>query len=133
MRDFGLLVLLCGALPVCFFQPFFGVLMRIWIAYSNPHRFTFAYMYSAPIAAAVAIPTIAGLLGNQTINRPFLLRESILLLVLWAWFGLVYLNALHEPFFVGHIADSQLELIRVSKILVMTFVITWVTTSEKRL
>jgi probable O-glycosylation ligase (exosortase A-associated) len=132
MRDFALLVLICASSPVCFFQPFLGVLMWIWIAYFNPHRFTFAYMYNFPIAAAVAVPTIAGLFAGK-INRPIFVRETVGLTVLWAWFGLVYFNALHEPFFGGHIAISQLELIRISKILLMTFVIILMTTSEKRL
>jgi probable O-glycosylation ligase (exosortase A-associated) len=133
MRDFALLVLVCASLPVCFFQPFFGVLMWMWIAYFNPHRFMFSYMYNFPIAMAVAVPTVAGLFFTRKINRPIFVRENIWLLVLWAWFGLVYVNAVHEPFFAGHIAISQLELIRISKILLMTFVIIAVTTSEKRL
>jgi len=133
MRDFLLFALLCGAVPVCFFQPFFGVLMWIWIAYFNPHRFTFGFMYDSPIAAAIAVPTLAGLFLTRKINRPILVRESAWLLALWGWFCIVYLNASREPFFAGHIADSKIELIRVSKILLMTFVIMLVTTSEKRL
>jgi len=133
MRDFILLALVCGSLPVCFFEPFFGVLMWIWIAFFNPHRFTFGFMYNFPVAATVAVPTLAGVFVTRKINRPILVRESLWLLVLWIWFYAAYLNATHEPLFAGHIADSQLELIRVSKILLMTFVIMLVTTSEKRL
>ena len=132
MRDFALLLVVCASLPVCFFQPFFGVLMWIWIAYFNPHRFTFTYMYNFPIAAAVAVPTIAGLLVTRK-THPLFVRESVWLLVLWAWFGLVYFAALHEPFFAGHMTEAHDELIRVSKILLMTFVIIGATTSEKRL
>jgi putative inorganic carbon (HCO3(-)) transporter len=133
VRDFVLLVLVCGALPVCFFRPFFGVLMWVWIAYFNPHRFTFAYMYDFPIAAAVAVPTMAGLFFERKFNRPFLVRENVLLLVLWAWFYIVYVNAKSNPFFAGHMADANYELIRISKILLMTCVIMLVTNTEKRL
>lgn len=133
MRDFALLVLLCASLPVCFFQPYFGVLMWVWIAYFNPHRFTFGYMYDFPIAAAVAVPTMAGLLLNRRFNRPLLVRENLLLIALWLWFCIVYVNASHEPFFAGHMADAKYELVRISKILLMTFVIMLVTNSEKRL
>jgi len=133
MRDFVLLVIIVGSLPVCIFQPYFGVLMWIWIAYFNPHRFTFSYMYDFPIAAAVAVPTIAGLFLNRKFNRPLFVRENLLLIVLWAWFVLVYVNAGREPLFAGHMADARYELVRVSKILLMTFVIMLVTTSEKRL
>jgi probable O-glycosylation ligase (exosortase A-associated) len=133
MRDFALLVFVCGALPVCFFEPFFGVLMWTWIAFFNPHRFTFGFMYNFPIAAVVAVPTLAGLIVTRKINRPMWVRESLLLLILWIWFCVVYLHATHEAVFEGHTADSRLELIRVSKILLMTFVTILVTTSEKRL
>jgi probable O-glycosylation ligase (exosortase A-associated) len=133
VRDFALVVLLCASLPVCFFQPYFGVLMWVWIAYFNPHRFTFSYMYDFPIAAAVAVPTMAGLLLNRKFNRPLLVRENLLLMALWAWFCIVYVNALHEPLFAGHMADAKYELLRISKILLMTFVIMLVTNSEKRL
>jgi putative inorganic carbon (HCO3(-)) transporter len=133
MRDLVLLVFVCASLPVCFFQPFFGVLMWIGVAYFNPHRFTFAYMYHFPIAAVVAVPTIAGLLIKRDIYRPIFVRETVWLLALWAWFGLVYFNALHQPLFARHVAYSEFELTRVSKILLMTFVIIVVTTSEKRL
>jgi len=133
MRDLLLLVLVGGSLPVCFFHPYFGVLMWLWIAYFNPHRFTFSYMYDFPIAAAVAVPTIAGLFLNRKFNRPLFVRENLMLLVLWGWFLLVYVNASREPLFAGHMADAKYELIRISKILLMTFVIMLVTTSEKRL
>jgi len=93
MRDLLLLVLVGGSLPVCFFHPYFGVLMWLWIAYFNPHRFTFSYMYDFPIAAAVAVPTIAGLFLNRKFNRPLFVRENLMLLVLWGWFLLVYVNA----------------------------------------
>jgi len=133
VRDFLLLVIICGSLPVCFFQPFFGVLMWIWIAYFNPHRFTFDYMYDFPVAQAIAVPTLAGLIFHRKFNRPLFVRENVWMLVLWAWFAIVYINATHIPFFAGHVDDSKIELIRISKILLMTFVIMLVTTSEKRL
>jgi probable O-glycosylation ligase (exosortase A-associated) len=133
VRDFALLAMICASLPVCFFEPFFGVLIWIWIAIFNPHRFTFGFMYDFPIAAVVAAPTLTGLLITRKINQRILVRETLLLSMLWIWFCVVYINAAHEPIFAGHIADAKLELIRVSKILLMTFVIILLTTSEKRL
>jgi len=133
MRDFLLLVMICASLPVCFFQPFFGILMWTWIAYFNPHRFTFNYMYDFPVAAVVAVPTIAGLVFSRKFNRPFFVRENVLLVLLWIWFYIVYLNAKAEPFFAGHMADAHYELVRVSKILLMTFIMMLIVTSEQRL
>lgn len=132
MRDYALLIIICGSLPICFFQPYFGVLMWVWIAYFNPHRYTFNFMYDFPVAQAIALPTLAGLIFNRRFNRPLFVRENIWLLVLWAWFAIVYVNATHVPFFAGHVDDSKLELIRISKILLMTFVIMLVINSEKR-
>ena len=41
MRDVLILGIILGSLPLCFFRPYFGVLMWTWIAYFNPHRLAY--------------------------------------------------------------------------------------------
>jgi len=89
-------------------------------------------MYSFPVAAVIAVPTLIGLLFTSNINRSFLKRETILLAGLWLWFGVTFLHALQVPFFQAHIDDSRLELIRVSKVLLITFVMILLVTSYSR-
>lgn len=133
MRDLALLLIILASIPAAFFEPYYGVLVWIWIAYFNPHRFTFSYMYNFPVAMVIAIPTVLGLFFTRKINRNILTRESLLLFVLWIWFVITYLYATQVPFFSGHIADAQFELTRVSKTLLMTVVAMLVITSRERL
>jgi putative inorganic carbon (HCO3(-)) transporter len=133
MRDLALLVVILASMPISFFEPFYGVLIWIWIAYYNPHRYTFTYMYNFPVAAVIAAPTLFGLLFTRNMNRRFMVRETAILIVLWAWFVLTYFNATQVPLFRGHILDAHDELIRVSKILLMTFVMILLVTTRERL
>ena len=133
MRDLTLLIIILASVPVAFFEPFYGILIWVWIAYFNPHRYTFFYMYDFPVALVIAVPTLIGLLFTRKINRNFLTRESVILFALWIWFVTTYLYATQVPFFAGHLADASFELIRVSKILLMTVVMILVVTSRQRL
>src|SRR5256885_376002 len=133
MRDLFLLVIILGSVPISFFEPFYGVLVWTWIAYFNPHRYTFNYMYDFPVAAVIAAPTLLGIIFSRKINRDFMVRETALLGVLWGWFVITYINASHVPLFQGHILDAHDELIRVSKILLMTVVMVLVVSTRERL
>jgi len=133
MRDLLLLVFILASVPISFFQPFYGVLVWTWIAYFNPHRYTFTYMYNFPVAAVIAAPTLFGILFTRKINRNLVTRETVLLVILWAWFIITYVNATHVPLFQGHILDAHDELIRVSKILLMTVVMLLLVTTREKL
>jgi probable O-glycosylation ligase (exosortase A-associated) len=132
MRDLFLFIIIAISIPVSFFSPYFGILMWTWITFFNPHRYTWGFMYNFPIAAVIAVPTLAGCLFAKDINRQIFRRETFLLLLLWAWFCLTFLYAMQIPFFAGHIVDSRLELIRVSKVLLITFTMILLVTSHKR-
>jgi putative inorganic carbon (HCO3(-)) transporter len=133
MRDFVLIAIFVGAAPICVYNPYFGVLMWTWIAYFNPHRYAWGPAYNFPAAMVVAIPTLVGTLFTRSINRSFLTRETVLLFALWIWFGVTFLHATYVPLFEGHIIDSQVELVRVSKIIFMTVVVVLLITTRERL
>ena len=132
MRDIILFVIIAISIPISFFRPYYGILIWTWITFFNPHRFTWGFMYSFPVAAVIAVPTLIGLLFTSNINRSFLKRETILLAGLWLWFGVTFLHALQVPFFQAHIVDARLELVRVSKVLLITFVMILLVTSHSR-
>jgi probable O-glycosylation ligase (exosortase A-associated) len=133
MRDLLLLVIILASVPISFIEPFYGVLIWTWIAYFSPHRYTFNYMYNFPLAAVIAAPTLFGILFTRKLNRNIVTRETVILSALWVWFVITYLNALQVPLFQGHIVDAHDELIRVSKILLMTFVMILLVTTRQRL
>lgn len=133
MRDLVLFIIIIIAIPISFFRPFFGILMWTWITFFNPHRYTWGFMYNFPIAAVIAAPTLLGCLFTPTINRRFLKRETVLLMILWLWFCVSFIRALQVPFFEGHFDDAELELVRVSKVLLITFTMILLVTSHQRL
>lgn len=133
MRDLFVLSIVLAAAPISFFSPYFGVLMWSWIAYFNPHRFTWGVAYTFPVAMVIAVPTLVGLVFARRLNWRFLTRESLLLLMLWIWFGATLLYAMHEPLFADHVELGTEKLIFVSKVLLITFVSILVVTTYQRL
>ncbi len=132
MRDVILFIIIAISIPISFFRPYFGILIWTWIAFFNPHRFTWGFMYNSPLAAAVAAPTLLGCLFTSKLNRNILKLETLVLAGLWAWFAITFLHALQVPLFQEHLADAKLELLRVSKILLMTFVMILLVNSYRK-
>lgn len=133
MRDLVLFAIILVSVPISFFNPYFGILVWTWITFFNPHRYTWGFMYNFPIAAVIAVPTLLGCFFTSDINRRILKRETVLLAALWAWFSITFLYALQVPLFQGHLDDAKLEFVRVSKVLLITFVMILLVTSHKKL
>jgi putative inorganic carbon (HCO3(-)) transporter len=133
MRDLILFVIIAVSIPISFFNPYFGILIWTWITFFNPHRYTWGFMYNFPVAAVIAVPTLLGCLFTSDINRKILKWETILLATLWVWFSITFLHALGVPLFQGHLDDARLELVRVSKVLLITFTMILLVTSHKKL
>lgn len=133
MRDVIVLAIIIGSAPICFASPYFGIMMWYWVTYFNPHRFTWSFAYDFPVAVVVAVPTLAGTVFAEKSIRSMAARESILLMLLWAWFGLSYLHARGIPLFEANMPAAAYEMGHVSKILLMTFVMILVITTQERL
>jgi len=133
MRDFIVIVILLGAVPICLVRPYFGILMWFWVTYFNPHRFAWSYAYTFPAALVVAVPTLVGTVFAKKSLRALLTAESLLLIALWLWFGVTYIHAQDIPLFAGNMKDADYEMGHISKILLMTFVMTLVINSKERL
>jgi putative inorganic carbon (HCO3(-)) transporter len=133
MRDVIVIGFILASLPFCFFRPYVGVLMWVWVAYFNPHRFCWGFAYNFPVSTVIAIPTLLGIVFSRKMNgRPFV-RETVLLLIFWAWITITYVNATQVAIFADHIDDAQAKLISVSKVLLMTLVVILLVTSKKKL
>jgi probable O-glycosylation ligase (exosortase A-associated) len=114
-RDLVLNLIVFAALPVAFARPWIGVLVWSWLGLMNPHRLTWGFSYTMPFALMVAVATLAGLVFTKD-RRPLpRTRELYLLIALWALFVLSTLGALYPD-------DAWVQLDKVSKILLMTFV-----------
>src|SRR5215467_7884174 len=108
MRDYIVLAIILGSVPICLIRPYFGVLLWYWVTYFNPHKFTWGIAYDFPVAMVVAIPTLAGAVFARKSLRSLSARESIMLLMLWVWFAIVYIHAQGVPLFTGNMADAAL-------------------------
>jgi putative inorganic carbon (HCO3(-)) transporter len=133
VRDYLILAIILGAVPVCFFSPYFGILMWTWVAYFNPHRFAWGRVYEFPVALLIGGATLAGLPFVKETNRRIANPQTILLFIMWCWFAITCFVASTNPMFTHHMADSKAELIRISKILLMTFLMVWLVTSKEKL
>jgi len=132
MRDLILFLIIAASIPISFFRPYFGILVWTWVTFFNPHRYTWGFMYNFPVAAVIAVPTLAGCLFTSSINKKFLKWETLLLAGLWIWFCVTFLHAMQVPLFEGHILDAEHEWVRVSKVLLITLAMILLVTSQKK-
>jgi len=133
MRDFIVLAVILGAAPVCLFNPYIGVLTWYWVTYFNPHRFTWSFAYDFPVAAVIAAPTLLGTVFAKKSMRSLAVRESVLLLALWAWYTFTYVHAQGVPLFTGNMVDAAYEMGHISKILLFTIVMILLVNTKERL
>lgn len=115
MRDIVLIIIFAGLLPACMARPWIGVLTWAWLAFMNPHRLTWGFARDLPFAQAVAIATLLGLMMTRERKPLFWTRETALMVILLAFFGLTTAFAWHRDL-------AWLQLIAVSKIVLMTLV-----------
>lgn len=71
MRDLILVLLTTAGCLMALRQPWVGVLTWTWLSLMNPHRYTYGFAYSAPLAAAAAAATLIGLLITRDKTSPF--------------------------------------------------------------
>lgn len=135
MRDYLVVGLIVAAAPFCLFYPYFGVQLWTWISYFNPHRYAYGFAYNFPVAVVAGVPTLLGALftGRQNRQQPLRSREMVLLSVLWCWFGVTLVTAINVPMFAGHVDDAKIQMVAVSKILLMTYATVYLVNSREKL
>jgi probable O-glycosylation ligase (exosortase A-associated) len=115
IRDLTLIGIIIISLPVSFLRPWIGILVWTWVAYFNPHRFSWGIAYDFPVAQVIAIAVIGGLLFSKERNPLPKTREIYILIGLW---GIFFLSTL----FAAYPDDAWPMFTKVSKILLMIFV-----------
>jgi putative inorganic carbon (hco3(-)) transporter len=116
MRDLILTAIVFGSIPFILRNPYYGLLMWVWLGIMNPHRLTWGFAYSLPFAQIVAICTLLGIVFNRNKLYRFPAdRVSVLLVMLVFWIGV-------SPLFSFH-PDKELEMwLKPIKILFMTLI-----------
>jgi probable O-glycosylation ligase (exosortase A-associated) len=119
LRAIFLIAFLVMSLPICFFRPVYGILLWICLAFVNPQSFSWAFD-AFPWAAAVAVPTILGMLVFDRKFDRFNSAQFWLLVLLWMWFTVTTVVSTNTAEFAHHATDTWDKWKFVSKILVMT-------------
>ena len=116
LRDLIVTGTMIGLLPLCLVTPWIGILVWSWIGLMNPHRLTWGFAYTMPFAMLVAVATLAGAFLTADKERRSIpaVRETWLLLWLWAVYTATTLVALYPD-------EAYPHWVRVSKILLFTF------------
>jgi probable O-glycosylation ligase (exosortase A-associated) len=133
IRGIVLLLFFVGSVPVCFFRPYYGILLWIVVAFLNPQSYTWEGFDAFPWAMAVAIPTILGMMVfDRRLERLGTLQCG-LIVALWGWFTLTTLVSTNTPEFVHHSFDTWARWKFVSKVLLMTICTVPIVNSFERL
>lgn len=131
-----LFVVLICSLPVCFFSPFYGILLWQVIAFLNPQSALLYWSVALdfPWALAIAIPTLAGLFlfGGNWMRR-LAVREIYLIVALWIWFTVTSIVSSSNGLFLHHADLTWFQWRFVSKILLMTLAVVAIVNSFDRL
>ena len=106
LRALALIGFFAASLPVCFFRPFYGIVLWIVVAFLNPQSFTWGAAYIFPFALAVAVPTLLGMLLFDRRFERLLSFKSGLLFILWIWFSITTLVSTNSPEFAHHAAET---------------------------
>lgn len=133
IREAILLGFIVVSLPICFFRPFYGILVWTILAFLNPQAYTWAYGQHQ-MALLVAVPT---LIGVVCFSRGWVSRlgsvEVLMIGVLWIWFTITSMVSVNTPMFVHHAPDTWMRWEQVSKILLMAAMVTAVIHSFRQL
>lgn len=66
-------------------RPWIGVMNWTWLSIMNPHRYTWGFAFSAPLAAIAAASTLLGLIITKERRSPFHGAPTIWFLLFTAW------------------------------------------------
>ena len=70
MRDFLIVLIVFGSVPLILVRPQIGVLMWYWISLMNPHRLSWGYAYDLRVALVVGAVTIIAWLFSRERKLP---------------------------------------------------------------
>lgn len=116
MRDLILTVIVFGSIPFILRNPYYGLLMWVWLGIMNPHRMAWGFAYDMPFAQIIAICTLFSIVfNNNKLYRFPTDRVTIFLVLLVLWIGV-------SPLFSFH-PEKELEMwLKPIKILFMTLI-----------
>lgn len=126
MRDFLIVLIVFGSVPLILVRPQIGVLMWYWISLMNPHRLSWGYAYDLRVALVVGAVTIIAWLFSRERKLPPVTATTVFLAGLTVWISVTTLFAI-----VPDAAFAKWQ--EAVKILGMTFVAICIVNSKERI
>lgn len=115
MRDFVIVGIAVWAGLMALRKPWIGVLLWTWIGLMNPHRYSYGFAYSAPLAALAAGTTMLGLMMTKDRESPLKGAPMTWLLLFTVWITLSWFFGIDRE---GHYDQWN----KVMKVFLMIFV-----------
>jgi putative inorganic carbon (HCO3(-)) transporter len=84
MRDALLISTIAGLVLYALVHPWVGIMAWTWISIMNPHRYSWAAA-DLPVAAAIAMATLLGILLTKDKRQFFITPETAVLISFMAW------------------------------------------------
>jgi probable O-glycosylation ligase (exosortase A-associated) len=75
-------------------RPWLAIMLWVFVSIANPHRLTWGYMYSAPIAQLAAILALLGLLWSKDRESPIKGPPVVWLLLFTIWVTISWLGGI---------------------------------------
>lgn len=126
MRDVFILLILFSTIPMIFLRPHVGILAWCWISFMNPHRLSWDFAYSFPVAMVIGLATLMAWILSKEPKKLEINAVSGLLLAFVFWISFANLFAL-----VPNLAFEKWN--QSFKILLMTFVAMALMANRERL
>lgn len=114
LRDLVLIFIIIGSVPFILINPYYGILAWNWLAFMNPHRYTWGFAYNFQFSMVIAIVTIISILIHNHSKRIPWNTSVILVMHLGLWVPITTVLALNPE-------GAFQEMERFIKILIMTF------------
>ncbi len=94
MRDLLLVAIVFPAAFMALKRPWIGVMLWTWLSIMNPHRYTYGFAYSMPLAALSVAVTFIGLVFTKERASPFKNPAVTLFLLFMLWVTISWLMGL---------------------------------------
>ncbi len=95
MRDILLMSIVLAGCAAALKRPWIGVMLWTWLSIMNPHRYTYGFAYSAPLAAMTVGCIVLGLFMTRDRESPFKGSPVNWLVIFMVWMTLSWLLGMH--------------------------------------
>ena len=115
IRDLVVVAIVIALAILAIRRPWIGLMNWTWLSIMNPHRYSWGFAYSAPLAAIAAASTLIGVMLTKDRQSPFQGAPTVWLFLFTIWMTISWLLG-YDPI------DDHEYWDRVIKIYLMTFI-----------